>query len=813
MRSRAWRESEMPDNTPDWKALVRSRLGVSPVEEDVVDEIVEHAEELYRANTLNGRSPSEARSSVESEMVNLPALMRAARASRRRRIAAAPEPSSPGSLRPVTAFLRDLAYGGRLLAARPSFTAVAVLTLALGIGANTAIFSIVHALLLAPLPFPEPERLVMLWEVEVADPENPFIVSAPNWQDWRRQSTSFEHVAIWENLRFNLAGEEEPEQVLGMRASSGLFPMLGVQPQLGRTFTEAEEAPGHNLVVISDGVWRRRFGGRTDIVGRIMKVNGKPHEVIGVMPPSFIFEQTRQEVWVPIAFNAIDQGRDSHSFRAAARLKHGVSFEAARSELQAIGTRLGAQYTENRGESATMTRMTEQGVAYLKPTLFALLGAVALVLLIACVNVANLLLAQASARAREFAIRAALGAGRARLVSQLLAEGLLLALLGGIAGVALAWLGTDLLSNTLPPSIRLAPFRTAGGAPVNPAVLAFTFGIAALTGILFSLAPIVGVARSRPAASLKGAGDRGGTARFTGLRGVLVGVEVALALVVLAAAGLMIKSVGRLIAVDPGLDVRGVLVMDLALPQEHFYGPPERTTFCEDLDRNVSVIPGVIAAGAISHLPLSGANAGRGITIEGRPVPTPEDAASASYRLTCPGYFRALGIPIVRGRDFTHADSVSAPGAVIINETMAKTVLAGTGSGRDALEAGRRRLNQPMDHGCRCRQGRSPFRSPERDPARDVQALQPARLALHDGYREGSERSHEPRFAGAVGAAPHRSRGAGHAHSDHGRRAGRVDRVTQVPDAAARRLLTRRARPGGNRRLRGRQLRRFAAHT
>jgi len=661
-----------PQETPDWKALVRSRLVDAPVEEDVIDEIVEHADELYRSHMLNGRAPAEARAAVEAEMVNLPTLMRAARAARRRRIATATEPPRPGAFRPVSAFMRDTAYGARLLAARPSFTAVAVLTLALGIGANTAIFSIVHDMLLAPLPFPEAERLVMLWEVEVADPENPYIVSAPNWQDWRRQSTSFEHAAIWENLRFNLAGEQEPEQVFGMRVSAGLFPMLGLAPQLGRTFTEQEETPGHALVVISDGVWRRRFGARPDAIGTTMRVNGKPHEVIGVMPPQFIFEQQRQDVWVPIAFNAEDAARDSHSFRAAARLKPAVTFDAAKAELEAIGARLQAQYSENRGESATLTRMSDMGVTGLKPTLYALLGAVALVLMIACVNVANLLLAQASARQKEFAIRSALGAGRGRLTSQLFAEGLLLSLMGGMAGIGLAWLGTTAVSNALPPSIRLAPFRTAGGAPIDPAVLAFTFGIAALTGVLFSLAPMLGVAGSQPASSIKGAGDRGGTARFTGLRGVLVGVEVALALVVLAAAGLMIKSVGRLIAVDPGLDPRGVLVMDVALPQPDFYGPPQRTTFCQDLDARVSEVPGVLAVGAISHLPLGGGTAGRGITIEGRPVPTPEDAASAQYRLTCPGYFRALGIPILRGRDFTHGDSVSATGAAIINETMAK---------------------------------------------------------------------------------------------------------------------------------------------
>ena len=663
----------MHDPLPDWTAIIRARLSSSAQDDDAVEEIVEHAEELYREHRLEGRSAAEARSAVEAEMHDLPALMRAARARRRRRVTPAPEPPRPGRLQFVSAFSRDLAYGARLLAARPAFTTVAVLTLALGIGANTAIFSIVNSVLLEPLAFPKPEQLVMVWEQDANDPAALSIASAPNWQDWARTATSFSHMAIFEQLRFNLAGAGDPEQVPGLRVSSSVFPMLGIPPQLGRTFTAAEDAPGHRVAVIGDALWRRRFGARPDAVGQAVRINGQPYEIIGVMPPGFVFSQHRDQIWVPIAFNTNDANRDSHSFYATARLKDGVSFEAAREEMNVLGHELARQYPENDGDTATITPMNELGVRYLRPTLFALLGAVAMVLLIACVNVANLLLAQASARQREFAIRAALGAGRARLASQLLAEGLLLAAAGGAAAIALAWIGTAAIAQSLPPSIRMAPFREAGLVPIDGTVLLFTFGLATLTGILFSLAPMIGIAR--PGASIKAAGDRGGTARFTGIRGVLVGGEVALAVIVLAAAGLMLKSVSRLIAVDPGLDARNVLLMDMALPQEDFYGPPVRTTFCEDVEREVSPVRGVQSVAAISHLPLSGSNAGRGFTIEGLTLP-PGESASASYRLTCPGYFTTMGIGLVRGRDFAHADATDAPGVVILNATAATRYFA-----------------------------------------------------------------------------------------------------------------------------------------
>jgi putative ABC transport system permease protein len=667
----------MPEDRHDWRSLIRRRLAGAPLDDEVVDEIAEHVDEIYRTRRGSGRTDPEARTAVEEELANLPALTSAAAAARRRRGVSLPEPAASGRRRPLAAFARDLVYGARLLAARPLFTLIAVLTLALGVGANTALFSIVNVLYLRPLPFPEPDRLVNTWEYNIDEPKNVFIASQPNWADWVRQSTSFEHMAIWEEMRFNLAGDGEPEQVAGMRVSHGLFPTLGLRPQLGRTFLPAEDAPGHHVMVISDRLWRTRYGGRPDVVGQTTRVNGKPHEIIGVMPPEFIFEQRRHQLWVPIAFNQQDAERGSHSFRSVARLKKGVSFESAEAELDAIGRRLAAEYEENRGESATITRMSELGVAYMKPTLYTLFGAVGLVLLIACVNVANLLLAQSAARQREFAVRAALGAGRGRIASQLFAEGLLLASTGGIAGMAVAWAGIAALDSTLPPAITLAPFRDPAGTPLDPTVLAFTFAVAVLTGLLFSLAPVAGVIRLQPGTSLKSAGDRGGTASHPPLRSVLVGVEVALAVVVLAGAGLMIKSVGRLLAVEPGIDPDHVLLMEMALPQDDFYGPAVRTSFCEDLDSQLGAVAGVVKHGAVSHLPLGGANAGRGLTIEGRVVTKPEDGAGASYRLTCPGYFGALGIPVLRGRDFTHGDATGAAGAVIVNESMAKAYWPG----------------------------------------------------------------------------------------------------------------------------------------
>jgi putative ABC transport system permease protein len=661
---------------PDWKAFVRERLAerADPYQ-DVVDEVAQHAESLFDRLRAEGATEAQALVAVEEELKGISALARAAgaRAARRPRVA---EPKA-GRFRLVASFFADLGYGLRRLSARPGFSGIVIVTLALGIGANTAIFSVVNALLLTPLPFEDPTRLVMVWETSANNPRDAYIVSAPNWKDWKAQSTTLQDFSIWEVLSYNLSGEAEPEQVSGLRVSSGAFRMLGVSPHLGRTFSATEDQPGHRVVVISHALWKRRFAGDPTIVGRTLRLNGEPYEVIGVMPESFRFVQAGHALWTPIQFNDLDQGRSAHSFFAAARIKDDVPFETAEAEIREIGRRLAEIHPQNRGEGVTITRMDALGVEPLQPTLVALTATVAFVLLIACVNVANLMLAQTASRRREFAICAALGAGRGRLATQLLAEGLLLAVAGGAVGALVALLGTAALAESLPPAIRFAPFRSAGSVPLDARVLGFTSAIAVVAGILFSVAPMFGAARINPGATLRASADRGGTIRLPGLRQGLVAVEIALAVVVLFAAGLMIKSVARLVAVDPGLDKTNVLLMDIALPQPDFYGPPERTTFCADMQRELASLPGVTSVGAISHLPLSGANAGRGLTIEGRPTPAPGEEWNASYRLTCPGYFASLGIPVVRGRDFTEHDSTSSSPVVIINEETARRYFAG----------------------------------------------------------------------------------------------------------------------------------------
>ena len=597
---------------------------------------------------------------------------------------------------PLRAFVSDLIYGVRLLILRPGFSAVAILTLALGIGANTAIFSVVNALFLVPLPFAEPNRLVMVWESESASPRSTFIVSAPKWEDWRAQSTTLQQFAIWENLSFNISGGTEPEQVAAVRVSASVFDLLGVRPQIGRTFTPAEDEPGHNVVVISDGLWARRFGRDSSVVGRSLRINGAPYEIVGVMPASFRFPQSRYALWVPIQFTAQDRERSAHSFGAAARLKPGVTIESAQMEMAALARRIvEAQSDDDRRHRVTVTPMAGLGVEPLRPTLIALVGTVAFVLLIACVNVANLMLARATFRQREFAIRSALGAARGRLASQLLAEGLVLSVAGAAAGLLFAWVGTEAISGSLPAAIRFVPFRDVETIKIDSTVLAFTTIVALVTGLLFSLAPMLGASRTQPGTALKAAGDRGGTSRFTWLRHGLIAAEVGLAVIVLFGAGLMIKSVMRIVAVDPGLDGTNVLLLDIALPQANTYGPPERTTFCQDVQREVGSLPGVDSVGAISHVPLSGANAGRGLTIEGRPVPPPDQGVSANYRLSCPGYFSALGIRVVRGRDFDARDTVNAPGVVIINEEMARRYFEGQDPIGQRLKLGRPESSTP----------------------------------------------------------------------------------------------------------------------
>ena len=574
---------------------------------------------------------------------------------------------------------QDLRFGVRMLLKNPGFTAVAVLTLALGIGANATIFSIVNAVLLQPLPYRDADRLVMVWETSIQSPDDIGIVSAPNYLDWQRQNAVFESMAFFDSAGrgYNLSGGPEPEQVSGVRVSAGFFSVFGVTPALGRTFLPEEETPGKDhVVVLSDSLWRRRYGADPNLIDKTIRIDAEDYTVVGIMPPGFHFQfwSGPRQLWVPVVFTEGDLERGSHSFVVCARLKAGVSIEQSRAQMDVIGRSLSEQYPkDNAGKTATVSSMQDFGKEDSSRTLLALFAVVGFVLLIACANVANLMLARGASRQREFAIRCALGARRWRIARQLVTESLLLAVIGGICGLFVASWGSSLLVSILPGDLQSVPFRPLTEVAINGRVMAFTWLLSCLTGILFGLAPALSVSKTDVSGALKEStrGNTGGAGAR--LRYILVAAEVALALVVLAGAGLMVESLVRLLRVEPGLDPKNVLTLDMSLPQENlYYGPPVNKRFTQDLQTHVGSLPGVLAVSGIGHLPLSGANAGRGFTIEGRPDPGSENQAGAGYSVACPNYFQTMGIPLVAGREFSEQDRFGAPGVIVINETMAR---------------------------------------------------------------------------------------------------------------------------------------------
>jgi predicted permease len=576
---------------------------------------------------------------------------------------------------------QDVRYALRRLRKSPGFTMVAVLTLALGIGANTTIFSVMNATLLKPISFPDPARLVLVWQTFGKGPDNYNIVSAPNYWDFARQNHVFESMALFDSAGrgYNLSASgssREPEQVSGLRVTASFFSVLGVQPFLGRTFLPEEEVRGKDHeVVLSYGLWQRRYGADRALVGKTIKVDGEDLTVVGVMPRDFHWEfwSGHRQLWVPVGYTEGDKDRGSNSFISFARLKPGVTVEQARIEIESIGTRLSQQYpNDDANMSATAVPMSEFGLEGLRRIVWALLAAVGFVLLIACVNIANLLLARGAARQKEFALRQALGAAGLRIACQLLTESLLLALLGGICGLLLAVSSTSLLPAILPVDGLNIPLRQLDTIPVDRSVLGFALLVSCLTGIVFGLAPAMSAWRGDLSEPLKEAG-RGSTAgRSSRLRHALVASEVALALIVLSGAGLMIESMSRLLHVAPGFNSKNVLVMEMSLPQEDLYnGPPGHALFCQDLDEHMNAIPGVTAVGAVGHLPMRG-DAGRSFAVEGKPDPGPGHRPGVHYSVACPNYFKTLGVPMLAGREFTHRDTVGAPGVVVINQSMAQ---------------------------------------------------------------------------------------------------------------------------------------------
>jgi putative ABC transport system permease protein len=653
----------------DTQKRVRERLaaeGVAPsAHREAIEEIAEHLDDLHRAALREGLPEADASTRVDAELARMGSLAVAVAERAQRK-----QPTLNGRDGYTAGIVGDLRHATRTLRRDRSFSAIVVLTLAIGVGACTAVFSIVNALLLGSLPYPEPEQLVMLWETDAENRDRAYVVAEPVYQDWKKETRSFQSMGIWEYRTYNVASAQQPEQVQGIRASSSLFTVLGVPPALGRVFTAEEEAPGNHVAVISDGVWRTHFGGEPRAIGSSLRLNGETHQVIGVMPPGFHFPRNGTGVWVPFAKERQDEERGAHSFLVAARVRPDVTFAQARADIEQVGRALRQRYEENSDEGSTAQLMSEVGIRNVRAMLTALMGAVVLVLVIACVNVANLQLGRALARRREFALRLAIGAGVGRIARQLFAESLVLAAAGGAAGLAVAWVAARAADLVLTPGFRALPFRGEVPITIDASVLLFAGGAAVVAAALFGFAPLLSLRGRDPQVLLRD-GERGSTGVANVARRVLVTMEVALAIVVLCGAGLLVKSLAGLMQVTPGLDPRDVLTLQVSLPQGDTYGPPTREAFCANLSSAAEGLPGVRRIGAISHLPLSGANAGRGLTVEGY-TPRADESVSGAYRLTCPGYFETLDIAIAEGRDFTHQDVTKGLPVVIINRAMAR---------------------------------------------------------------------------------------------------------------------------------------------
>ncbi len=572
--------------------------------------------------------------------------------------------------------LQDIKYGVRTLLKKPGFTVVAVVALALGIGANTAIFTVVNAVLLSALPFRNADEVVMVWEHNRPRDRRENVISPANYLDWQDQNTVFAEMGAFYDGRANLTGFDTPEEIPVQAVTSNIFQLLGANPVVGRTFAADEGTEGKtNIVVLSHSLWQRRYGGDPSIVGQTIQLNGNNYTIIGVMPRNFTLYIKRgtlsgkqADAWRPIAFTAQHRVRQGRFMSAVARLKPGVTVEQAQAEMNAIAGRLEEQYKEfNNGWGVNIVPIKDQLVGEIRPALLVLLGAVAFVLLIACANVANLLLARAASRQKEIAIRTALGAGRWRVVRQLLTESVLLATVGGVLGLLLAMWGTDLL-------LALSPKDLLGikDIGINPQVLGFTLIVSLLTGIIFGLVPALTASRANLNLALKEGGKTSAADGGHSLRNLFVVAQVALALVLLIGSGLMIKSFMRLQSVNPGFNSENLLTVRMLLPASKYREDHQVISFFNQIVGRVETIPGVRSASAINFLPFTGLAAATGFTVVGHPQPGVGEEPGTEVRVAQPGYFETMGIPIIKGRTFTDKEATELSHVVIVNEAMVK---------------------------------------------------------------------------------------------------------------------------------------------
>ena len=568
---------------------------------------------------------------------------------------------------------QDIRFGLRLLWKHPGFTFVAVAALALGIGANTAVFSLVNALLINPLPFPDMDRLVTVYERVPAQGNERNEASIANYLDWRAQNQSFENIGVYRWWSANLTGNDQPERLQGFLVSASLLDTIGLKPMLGRNFNADEEQPGKdNVAILSYGVWQRRFAADANIIGQTILLNGVKRQVVGVLPANINFPRGA-EILAPLSLTPEQQAnRGNHSFLVVGRLKNGVSLAQAQREMSTIAARLETQYPDtNTGRGTSLFTLYDDTVQHGKVLLLVLLGAVGFVLLIACANIANLMLARASSRLKEIAIRSALGASRWRVARQLLIESVIVALAGGVFGLLIGQWGISFFKS-------LAPAEVANFVPgwhrvgMNPIVLVYTLGLSVVTGLLFGLAPAWQATKPDLVETLKEGGGKSAAGGRQRLRSALVVAEVALSLVLLISAGLLIKSFLKLSTTDPGFNSESVLTMQLILPRARYEQPEARAVFYRDLEQRIRSLSGVASAGLVNYLPLGGSNSSDDFLIEGLPTPPRGQEYVGRYRVCTPDYFQTLGIRILRGRGFTGADSETAAPVVIVNETLVR---------------------------------------------------------------------------------------------------------------------------------------------
>lgn len=665
---------------PEWKPAIDARLAGSRVEParrmEIVQELSQHLDDRYRELCAGGVDPNRARTDALAELDDQDLVTALAA------IEAAPSDTPPpGDLRRTTllsSVWQDVRYAARVLRRNPGFTVVAILTLALGMGATTAIFSVVNGVILRPLPYTTSERLVVIRGNLHRPGLDEIPGSAGEYVDYRDRTRAFEAVAAYDTDGFNLTDAGNPERIEGAVVTPTLFSLLGASAAIGRTFLAEEEQYGRDgVVVLGHALWSRRFHRDPSIVGHAITVDGKSVVVVGVMPAGFYFPDPSTELWRPILIDAdavSDNNRGSHGYTILARLKAGVTLEHAQADLDAITGRFKAEHPNNyrNGFSASMRRLHDEVVGDTSRPLYVLLGAVALVLLIACANVASLTLARAASRGKEIALRTALGASRVRLLQQLLTENVLIALIGGASGLLVASWGIRLLIASAPDAIPRLHEVTVDGR-----VVAFSTIVSLATGLLFGMVPAIRASRTDLHGTLTDGGRSGHAALHRGMGGLLVIAEVALSLVLLIGAGLLAHSFVKLQDVDPGFTSSNLLTFRLSLPSARYTTFEQGDAFFNQLFQSLESAGGVGGAAAINALPFSGRGGSRSFYIEGREVKRPEDQPEEQVRFATDGYFETMKIPLREGRTFSPRDTRSRTHVAVVNDAFARRHFAG----------------------------------------------------------------------------------------------------------------------------------------